>query len=687
LRFERLQDRASMQSRSWYLHRLKAMSPDEIWWRLSAGVRDRADRVRLPFNAFPRDRALETEAQRLAIPAPPKLCDVEPGAWQNAAPGTLEHGWRESLVLQADAVARHRLRVFGLELDLGRTIDWNRDHVHGISTPLGFAQAIDYRDYRAVGDAKIVWEPNRHQHLVVLARAYRATGDPRYAASAVEQLTSWLDQCPVARGMNWRSPLELALRLINWTWTIDLIRDSGCLTPDFCRRLLRAVHLHMWEVGRKFSRGSSANNHLIGEAAGVFVASSYFQAFKNAGSLRDASFRILNEEIVAQTHEDGGTREQAIAYHLFVLQLLLVAGVAGRETGCEFGAPFWQRLEKMIEFASLLAEGGPLPAYGDSDDGYVLDLGRANDDLASSICAGAVLFARPDFKAQAGGFQQPVRWLLGADSRTRFDAIAEQPPSALESRALADSGYYLLQYGAARSPASVSVVFDCGPLGFTALAAHGHADALSFTLRAFGSDVIIDAGTFDYFTHPTWREYFRSTRAHNTVLVDGVDQSEQLGSFLWGARAVARCLAWRPRPDGGSVTGEHEGYRRLPDPVTHRRTLELDASHGTLVVRDALSMAAPHEIQVFFHVVEHSEVARSGEHSFDLRLGVHLARVHLDPALTWELRRGREEPIDGWVSRAYHDKEPAVAIVGTLRADRDVAIETRFEFVPSAFAT
>ena len=94
------------------------------------------------------------------------------------------------------------------------------------------------------------------------------------------------------------------------------------------------------------------------------------------------------------------------------------------------------------------------------------------------------------------------------------------------------------------------MVFDCGELGFKAIAAHGHADALSFTLRAFGSDVFVDPGTYDYFSYSAWRAYFRSTSAHNTLAVDGRDQSVMLGPFLWGARAQARCIAWEPGIQG-----------------------------------------------------------------------------------------------------------------------------------------
>lgn len=175
---------------------------------------------------------------------------------------------------------------------------------------------LDYRDLRVTGDAKVVWEPIRHHHLVVLARAYRATGDVRYASAVVEQLESWLEQCPFGQGMNWRSPLELAIRLINWVWAVDLIREAGLVKGMLQACLRQAAYLHLWEITRKYSRGSSANNHRIGEAAGVFTASSSFPdwTMTGAGSGRAARFStrrsspLLRGVLVAARAHGGVSR-------------------------------------------------------------------------------------------------------------------------------------------------------------------------------------------------------------------------------------------------------------------------------------------------------------------------------------------------------------------------------------------
>src|SRR6266478_3269250 len=339
-----------MPSLIWYLRRLQTMSAGELAWRAAGRLRDAELWGRLALRLEPRPRAGDPADARACADPGFRVSDLRVGEW--AAPERDdEKVWRDRLVAHADQLVQHRLSFLGLvDADLGDPIDWNRDHESGREVPLRFAPLVDYREYRVAGDAKLVWEPNRHHHLVVLGRAYRATGDLRYASAIVEQLESWLEQCPFGRGMNWRSPLELAIRLINWVWAIDLIRESGLVTGKFGNRLRHAAYLHLWQITRSYSRGSSANNHRIGE------------------------------EVIAQAYPDGGSREQAIGYHVFVLQFFLLAAIIARKTGADFTTRYWSRLERMLEFLGILSEGGAaVPMIGDSDDGYVLDLGDSRE--------------------------------------------------------------------------------------------------------------------------------------------------------------------------------------------------------------------------------------------------------------------------------------------------------------------
>jgi hypothetical protein len=670
-----------MQTLAWYSRRLRAMSAGELAWRVRSALRDRVDRGRLAAGLIPKPLAGVPLYPQSPIAS--RWCPIAVGGWQTLASGDPRAAWRDRLIARADAIRAHRFSFFDLEqVDVGTPIDWNRDHSSGQPAPLTFSAAIDYRDARVTGDAKVVWEPSRHHHLVVLARAYRATGRIEYAAAVAEQLESWLDQSPFGFGMNWRSPLELAIRAINWVWTLDLLAGSNVLTPALSARLLHALRLHVWDIERKYSRGSSANNHLIGEAAGVFVVTSYFDQLPAAAGLRRRAGEILAREIATQTYPSGATREQAFGYHLFVLQFFVYAGFVARWSGFEFPGEYWRRLAAMIDFATAMCEAGPPPAYGDADDGYVLDLGNAVQEVRAIAAAGAFLLGQPGEASGTIARSETVEWLRapaqGADVRAGASTAA---PAPLTSRAFADAGYYLLQWGGAGETDRVSALFDCGELGYTAIAAHGHADALSFTLRAFGEDVFVDPGTFDYFTYPEWREYFRSTRAHNTVVVDGESQSALLGSFLWGDRAAARCTAWEPRADGGVAAGEHDGYRRLADPVLCRRRLDLSRASRSLVVDDWIGARGVHDVTLCFHLGSHCDAVQDGQ-TIKIEFGAGGAVLRLDERLAIRMVRGGGPREGGWVSSGYHRRAAAWTILATARVTGETAIRSVIEVGP-----
>ncbi len=671
-----------MQELRWYVRRLRSMSADEVAWRAASALRDVRDR--LAWSAGIAPHAPESVARAAAGRTPPavRLADVAVGAWAAAGADSVEGAWRDALAARGRRILEGRLDIFDLEsFAVGWPPDWNREYKAGRPTPMAFAPAVDYRDFRLVGDAKFAWEPSRHSQLPVLGRAYRATGDARFAEGAVALLESWLDQCPYLTGLQWHSPLEMAIRAVNWSLALDLTWEYEELSSARLARILDSLWLHLHEIRRRYSRASSANNHLIGEAVGVFVGTTLFPCLDPDGTWNEQSRAILSREIAAQTHEDGGTREQAFGYHLFVAEFFTLAAIVARRAGRELPPACEERLERMFDFAAALCEGGPAPMFGDADDGHVLDLGGGDEHVPSLFALGAAIFRRGDLKHLSRGRAQGVRWLLGETGYRLYRSIADGPGGPLPSRALPGSGYYLLQCGRRGDPEAISIVFDCGELGFGPLAAHGHADALSVCLRVGGEEVLVDPGTYDYFTYPALRTYFRSTRAHNTVEVDGVDQSTMLGPFLWGKRAGARCLEWDADGPVVRVRGEHDGYRRLASPVWHRRRVSLSAADGVVVVEDEIAGSGRHSVAVRWHLAEACRVlSLAGPRCRVAFPGGHL-EIEVDGRLTIECLSAREDPPAGWVSRGYHRRTRSVTLVARGEVDADVTLATRMRIL------
>jgi len=191
-------------------------------------------------------------------------------------------------------------------------------------------------------------------------------------------------------------------------------------------------------------------------------------------------------------------------------------------------------------------------------------------------------------------------------------------------------------------------------LGYTSIAAHGHADALSFTL-AFRSGCFVDPGTFDYFTYPEWRKYFRSTAATNTAEIDGEDQSAMLGPFS-GNRAVFKMHAFRDERAGGS-SGATRRIRTFVPPARHSRTVEMEAESGAVIVSDEFLSEGAHNLRILFHVAENCPAHVDGAHGSGSRRDPRSLPRCGSGALGHTGIRIRR-PIAGWVSRAITGKPP-----------------------------
>jgi hypothetical protein len=572
----------------------------------------------------------------------------------------------------ADAVLRGRFNVFELRhACLGFPPRWNCDPRTGVVAPLSFGKKLNYRDARLVGDVKYLWEPNRHLELVALAQAWHLTQQERYAAGCRSYLESWFDQCPYPLGANWSSSLELAIRLVNWAFAWQFFGGwesrvfDGADGHRFRDRWLTAIYQHCHFIAGYPSLYSSANNHLIGEKLGLFVAATTWPLWRESLQWRGQAQHQIYEESLRQNAPDGVNREQSTWYQHEVMDMMIIAGLVARSSGTDFEAPFWLRLEAMCEFiASIMDARGHVPAIGDADDARIVRLtaDAEHDVFRSLLATGAVLFRRGDFKAKAREFDDKSRWLLGDQAAEEFDRLAVEGVRLPVRREYPSGGYYILGSDF-ESRDEVRVVADAGPLGYLSIAAHGHADALSFTLSVGGDEFLIDPGTYVYQANAVWREYFRGSVAHNTVVIDGVGQSVSGGPFLWVRHARTLCDEVEISDQRQIVSAWHDGYRRLGVPV-HRRTWSYDAARRELTVADAIESRSRHWINMHWHFAAECIVRISGQDAIAERDGV-VCKLTFPTGMNAKLALGSEHPPLGWQSKRFDSKTPASTIVAS----------------------
>jgi Heparinase II/III-like protein/Heparinase II/III N-terminus len=586
-----------------------------------------------------------------------------------------EFAWWEQ---SAYPIAHHRnggsypsTSLLGLNFPPDFEFDWHRDYSTNKVAPRTYAGRIDIRDPEAVGDVKCTWEISRHQHLSALAYS----DHPASEQIVTLALRSWIDSNPYLVGVNWTSSLEFALRLISWALIYPAVRARIAADPQLRESFAPSVYLHLKAIRGHLSRYSSANNHLLGELAGLYVGATCFPWWKECEAWRDYATRSLEREVQLQFTAEGINREQAISYQLFTLEFLLLAMSIGQSSNRSFSRAFSVRMHAALGYlASLATPSGDLPWFGDSDDGRGFLASVHDGPLEVVMQLGGLIFEEPRFlqfapkpTAAALALMPEACAKLSLPSPT----IEPQPPVQW----MPDGGIAIIQNG------DWKLVMDAGPLGYTSIAAHGHADALSLVLAGGDKYILIDSGTFAYHSHPEWRAYFRGTAAHNTARVDGLDQSTAAGRFLWSTKAKARLLSLIDGADVVHLEAEHDGYLRLPDPVLHRRAVIWHKETRELQVEDSFSCIGKHEAEIHWHVSEEVKLEQLADGRVRGAFKDRVLTFSFSSEFPIEVGviRGAISPILGWRSPAFHRKIPIATIRCAMQFEGSASLVTRID--------
>jgi hypothetical protein len=581
---------------TWYARRLQSMGPREVADRALTVGATAARRVigdREPDDAtLLGDGAQRSSTRQVGRAAPdwaallgdfrtgsarPVLLDRDTAAAVAAAhPEAVKE-----LLAAADRVLEHRFTFFAHpEAHYPGPIDWSYDPLSGVHWPDLPSHAINHR--AGHGDPKWIWELNRLQHLPWLAQAWLLTGDERYGTEALDQLDAWITANPPGRGIAWRGAFEVGVRAISVLVALQGLADHPALTPERYARAVRMLAAGARRCWRDRSKHSSANNHLVGELAGLATVAILLPELAASARWERDAVAALAVEADRQILPDGVGAEQAVGYQVFTAELLAVVALLRRLRPEHVPAPADGTLlaalgRSAAHLADLVGTGDPTPRTGDDDEGFALRLDPApTREVRPHLALAAALTGLPAAR-RAGTTDLTSAWIatrLGAESRAD---LAWEPGSAYAP----DGGLAILRAGPRR------VTVDVGPLGYLAIAAHGHADALAVGLAVDGHDLVGDPGTGSYFAHPQWRTAHRSTRAHATVAVDDADQSVMGGPFLWTEHAAVRVHG--VDLPAGRVDAEHDGYRRLPTPVTHRRVVDAPPDDDVVLVVDVLT--------------------------------------------------------------------------------------------------
>ena len=474
------------------------MSPREVLLRVQKKTYQRADQN------FSKSFSLSLEPAAF-----PKFED------RSKAPQELLDGVARSA---ADILAGNWLAFGHFPLKVDDPPDWHRDYLVGKDLRSSkSAFKLNHRAQPAGADIKVIWEPSRWYQLVRLAMAAWLLDDTKARDKCIEWLHDWTKNNPPFTGLNWTSGLEVGIRLIQYTWIDTFLSAAG--VPGKTLHELRDQILppHIWYAWRYKSFGSSANNHLLGELAGLIVAIARWPDLAKISAPLAEITKLFEREVLLQFAEDGGNKEQALGYHLFSLEFCLQSLGALNAAKVPMSHSVPERLNLAgLFYSSIKQENDPWD-FGDSDNAWVTPL-----------------FAREQHAAREWHrfFSKPSS---SPALKFWFNDGAETFPLASEWHIFSESGYAVFQ------TEDWFIRFDLSPLGYLTMAPHGHLDALHVSISFRGEQVIIDPGTGAYYADKTVRDYLADWSAHNSphLRTPPDPYPKRFGTFLWGSHHKA----------------------------------------------------------------------------------------------------------------------------------------------------
>ncbi|WP_146009561.1 heparinase II/III family protein [Deinococcus planocerae] len=590
-----------------------------------------------------------------------------------------------ALLREAEEVLQGRWRFFAFAdapsdpTPDGMT-DWHRCEVTGRRTdPDAPGAALDPRDPE-LGDVRTIWEKSRHHHTTLLAVAYTLSGEPRYAVGAAARIADWIRANPPRRGVNWISAAEAGLRLMAWAWCYELLRPHpewgawfGPASP-----LWPSVYRHQVLVQEAVRSGRPAGSDLLAALGGQYVASVTWPVFSESAGWQREAKAALTREATLQFFESGVSREPSFSRHVWATELLLLPALLGERCADAFHPAYLARLARAIRAVDRLrGPGDLLPRYGDSDERLTVQLEpRSASRVDWLLRVGRDWLGVPVPEPRGGRLGATL--LLG-DHRVPLPCPGEDAGGQV---AYPDAGLYVLSAGQG-APREVRVLSTVGPLAFPPPAGQGagHADALSFTLAVGPQEVVVDPGVYAGPADAGWPRAFHSTAAHNTVEVDGQDQSPQAGASPWG-RGGAVAHLWEPREEGGRLVASHDGYERLPGAPVHHRELDLDARR--LSVTDHLEGQGRHLLRLHLHLHPDCEVQPEAPSVWRVAWPGGALRVRFDPRLQVRCGQGEDAPDTGdpplgWYFPRYGARQASPSLRATLTATLPITLHTTLE--------
>lgn len=533
---------------------------------------------------------------------------------------------KETIISCADNALNHDFDILGSGLMHLDPIPWHSDFKSGHI----WGKGQFYQDYNVDldttrVDGKTPWELNRCQHLLWLGEAYRITGKTEYAKEIIDEIYNWIDENPLMHSVNWTCAMDVAFRAVNWMYSIWLIQDAAILEEKFISRFQRSLFQHAFCIRNNLEKVVPySNNHYASDIVGLLYLGSLFDRCLKGRLWFKFAKKEYFKEVELQILDSGAHYERSISYHRMMTEMYSAAYYLLQRRCEKVPDVVCEKLGKMYRFvADYTKPNGLAPQIEDNDDGRFLPFVRRDfrnhsyllDELSveqTLMRCGQKVINIPEI---TGNYGDCGHWIQRSG----------------------DAYLFVTNGGQSRMPSPQIRV-----------STHTHNDLLSFELALGQDDLIVDPGTYQYlFSKPEGRNEFRSTKKHNTIMVDGEEQHFLSGSHLFVI-------------DKNAVIDSDDSYHTSSG-LTHKREFTLRDTE--LVIRDTVSKQGDnHQLVCRFHFAPDVKLTASD-------LSVDFETEHFYGQLQFRtLSIPKMELVDDTVSSSY----------GTLQESKTVELSLAF---------
>ncbi|WP_336882100.1 alginate lyase family protein [Priestia koreensis] len=568
------------------------------------------------------------------------------------------------IIENADLICGNSFLFFNHYRNFFRNIDWHYNVTSRKSYPksLHWVNIPDLN--REMGDIKFIWELSRFTFVYDLSRAFLITRDSKYSMKFWALFEDWAENNPFELGVNYKCGQEMTLRVMAWIFGLYSFIDEKESTPKRVTTLLKFIYYHIVHIDKHFDFAlkSVKNNHVITEAAGMYTVGLLFPFFKESDKWKKKGKKYLEQEGLRQIYEDGSYLQHSMNYQRLVIQNYTWVLQLANLNGDSFSHALKERIKKCVEF---------LYNHQDENTGFVPNYGMNDGALIHPLTSSDYLDYRPQLNAawhvltgerlyEKGLHDENLIWICGTEALS-------SPVRKIKrmSKAYPVGGYYAI-----RGKESFGMV-RCASYKDRP----NQADMLHLDLWHKGSNILTDGGTFSYNTDNRYLNYFNGTSSHNTVMINKMDQMQKYSTFMWLNWTKSKLIAFENFSSGLTIfEGEHYGYKTL----THRRGI-IQYQDNWIIIDDIIGDYSEKEnlisLSWLFGLPNVTKTSEK-EWSINTEEGCWVLEIIEIPRFEAYLYRGNEEPVQGWRSLYYGEKEAVPQLVLNVFANENTRIIT-----------